>query len=73
MVCVLELKKKKSTIKKKKEVDNLYLCPDFKRKNSKLVFQFYVTVVTGFTEQINLLQGVIANILCFDMQSNIFD
>lgn len=68
MVCVLDLKTKKALFKKKKkEVDNSYLCPDFKRKNSKLVFQFYIIVVTGFTEQINLLQGVIANILCFDM------
>lgn len=30
MVCVLDLKKKKKkAIKKKKEVDNFYLCPDF--------------------------------------------
>lgn len=68
MVCVLDLKKKKKAIKKKKKrLITFIFVLTFKRKNSKLVFQFYIIVVTGFTEQIILLQGLIASILCFDI------
>lgn len=65
-MCIRSQKKKK-LLKKKKRLITFIFVLTFKRKNSKLVFQFYIIVVTGFTEQIILLQGLIASILCFDI------
>lgn len=58
-------------ILKKNNSDNLHLClvPDFKRKKSKLLFQFCMILFTGFIWPIILLKGLIPNMLCVDICS----